>query len=488
MDVQLVLHKRNKLLVYILWFSLLLGVVVTLKTNPHQTFILFVVGGIIAVVATVLVWKRWFTAYMMYYIAVALAIISYILISTAVGFSTYLIIYYSLAVCTLYNNYRPILASSAFGLLFTNYFFITDRDTLFASFDDSALISLNLFIILITGSLLASGVFGERLQKQVAMRHQELTEAKKRTDELLQYIGESVQGLGQFSSDLNRNIDSVGVISKEMTHAFAEISKSTESASASLSEFNGSIGVLNEEIVSVSHAASTLNNLSISNAESTDEAALKTTQLGEEINKIHSIIDETVMLIKDLNERNENISEIIEVIREISDQTHLLALNAAIEAARIGEHGKGFEVVSTEIRKLSETTRQSAERIAEIVNGIQTHSKLVTNEVSLGQQSIAIVHSLSQDVLNAQHEIASNTQWVAKSSQELSDSVLRLEDVSNSISTEMDALSAVTEENMAAVEEITASIEQQDNNISEIVSRYHHLNELTNRLHASMNS
>src|SRR5690606_16780960 len=127
-------------------------------------------------------------------------------------------------------------------------------------------------------------------------------------------------------------------------------------------------------------------------------------------------------------------SEIIEVIREISDQTHLLALNAAIEAARIGEHGKGFEVVSTEIRKLSETTRQSAERIAEIVNGIQTHSKLVTNEVSLGQQSIAIVHSLSQDVLNAQHEIASNTQWVAKSSQELSDSVLRLEDVSNSIS------------------------------------------------------
>lgn len=487
MDGQLVLHKRNKLLVYLLWFSLLLGIVVTLKTNPQQTSVLIVVGGLIAVIATVLVWKRWFTAYMMYYIAVALAIISYILISTAVSFSTYLIIYYSIAVCSLYNNYRPILVSSAFGLVITNYFFITERDTLFASFDNTALFSFNLFVVLIAGSLLASGVFGERLQKQVTARYQELTEARRRTDELLQHIGESVQGLGQFSSDLNRNIESVGVISREMTHAFAEISKSTESASTSLSAFNDSIGVLNEEIVAVSQAASTLKNLSISNAEATDEGALKASRLGEEIDKIHAIVDHTAALINDLNERNENISEIIEVIREISDQTHLLALNAAIEAARIGEHGKGFEVVSTEIRKLSETTRQSAERIAEMVRAIQAHSKLVTDEVALGQKSITIVHDLSRDMVNAQDEVASNTQQVAASSRELSDTVLRLKNVSSNISFEMDSLSAMTEQNMAAIEEITASIDHQDHNISEIVSRYHHLNELTRRLQASMN-
>lgn len=481
MDTQLILHKRNKLLVYILWFSLLLGTAVSFKTNLHLIPILLTVGGLIAIIATLLVWKRWFTQYMMYYIAVSLGVISYFLISSASGFSTYLIIYYCMAVCTLYNNYRPILVSGAFGLLFTNYFFIVERNTLFASFDDSALFSLNLFTILVMGPLIASGMYGERLQKQASIQYQEATDARKSSEALLQRIVESVQELEQFSSDLNGNINSVGAVSREMTTSFSEISRSTENASASLNAFNESIGVLNEEIGSVSNAAATLSNLAVSNTKLTDEGTNKASQLGEEMSKINAIIDKTVGLIQDLNERNEKISEILDVIREISEQTQLLALNAAIEAARVGEHGKGFEVVAAEIKKLSETTRHSTERIGEIVHSIQEHTKRVTAEASLGQESVALGHRLSQDMLNSQREIDANTQLVARNCQQLTHSVTRLTNVSNSISSEMESLSAITEQNMASIVEITASMEHQDKNISEIVSRYHHLNELTKR-------
>lgn len=488
MDHQLVLHKRNILLVYILWFSLLLGIVVTLRTNSGQTVVLMVSGGIIVTGATLLVWKRWFINYVMYYVAISMAVISYTLISTANSFSSYMIIYYSIAVCTLYNNFRPILTSSIFALFFTNYFFVTERNTLFALFEDPALLTLNAFVVLVTGSLMAAGVFGERLQKQNAKRYEELTEARKRTDELLHHVGESVQDLGQFSSDLNRNIDAAGVISRDMTHAFNEVSRSTETASTSLGEFSHSITELNAEIAAVSTAATQLRSLSISSAASTEAGTRKAAQLEEEIDKIHAIIEQTVKLIQDFHMRNEQINEILVVIREIADQTHLLALNAAIEAARIGEQGKGFEVVSIEIRKLSETSLHSAERIAEMLHAIQEQSKLVTSEVTLGQQSITLVHSLTQDMRQVQDEIASNTQQVAHSSEELSGSVLRLNDVSTHISAEMDSLSAITEQNMAAVEEITANIEQQDQHISEIVDRYHHLVDLTNRLQASMKS
>ena len=488
MDAQFVLHKRNKLLIYILWFSLLLGAAVTLKTNPGQTPILLIVGGMIAAVATALVWRRLFTKYMMYYIAIALAVISYLIMSTAVGFSSYLIIYYSIAVCTLYNNFRPILVSCAFGLMFTNYVFLTGHEGLFSAFagNNTLLFSLNLFVILISGALLASGIFGERLQKQIELRYNELAEARGRTEALLRQIGESVHGLGQFSSDLNRNIETAGVISKEMTRAFTDISRSMEVSSASLNKIDASVGVQNEEVVSVSQAAAELEVLSTSNARLTEEGAHQAAQLGDEVGKIHANIEQTAALINELNEQNRSIGDILQVIRDISEQTHLLALNAAIEAARLGEQGKGFEVVAAEIRKLSDSTRQSAENIAGLLHAVRTHSHLAASEVEQERVSIARVHQLSREMLHAQSEIAANTQKVSKSSQALSESVLRLKSVSGSIVFEMESLAAMTEQNTAAVEEITTGIEQQDDNISEIVSRYHHLNELTRKLQAGM--
>jgi hypothetical protein len=122
----------------------------------------------------------------------------------------------------------------------------------------------------------------------------------------------------------------------------------------------------------------------VSNAK---EGAQAMQEMLQSIEELSSRVDNIGVQTLSLSEQTSQISHVTEAVKDIANQTNLLALNAAVEATRAGEHGKGFTVVSQEIRKLAEQSKKSAERISDLVNMIQKGTNATVLATEAGTQT-----------------------------------------------------------------------------------------------------
>ncbi|WP_175650351.1 methyl-accepting chemotaxis protein [Pseudomonas sp. Marseille-P9899] len=241
---------------------------------------------------------------------------------------------------------------------------------------------------------------------------------------LISQMRELVQRVSREAAHLAESAELASVATQQQSEAVRGISSAVEHLSGSIGEVENHVGV-SRDITQHSAGRS-----------GKSEGFIR--DMAQEMNRISDVISDTAVHIHELEVFSAEISDVLNVIRNIAEQTNLLALNAAIEAARAGEQGRGFAVVADEVRLLAQRTGRSIGEIDITVQRIQEGTRAVVD--GMGRVVLRV-----REGVNLAHEAG--------------DSVAQIRTGTDEVIRSVDTIAAVIDEQVRVTREMVVRVE-----------------------------
>lgn len=265
----------------------------------------------------------------------------------------------------------------------------------------------------------------------------EIRDLREQMNEFLAMLRGMITAIQVDVTDVFRESSTLKTLSGELSDSSEKHKRETEYVATAINQMSTAVNLVAENTASMASAAQQAGSEANASHTVVADSVDAINQLAQSVNRASDVINK-------LETESQQIGTVVNVIKEIAEQTNLLALNAAIEAARAGEQGRGFAVVADEVRSLANRTQQSTSEIQEIINRLQDNARSAVNVMQEGHsqagasvnkaaragKSLEEINTAIRAINEMTSQIASATTEQRRVTEEVNKNIAAMNDVS----------------------------------------------------------